>query len=101
MDTAISHNSHTVSDGLEGIIITEIQSNTCSALSRQPTLEANRPPRRSNTLSAYDPVPEKSQILREAFGSNALAHEELRIDLFTAFTKLAIFIKLIAVRGNG
>ncbi|KAI9866507.1 MAG: hypothetical protein M1813_001058 [Trichoglossum hirsutum] len=101
VDAAMSHNSHTVSDGQEGVILTEMQSDTRPTVSRQPTLEANRPPRRSNTLPAYDPASEKSQILREAFGSNALAHKELRIDLFTAFTELTIFIKLIAVRGNG
>ena len=70
-------------------------------VSRQPTLEANRPIPRTNTLSAFGRVSEQSHILREAFGSNALAHRELRIDLFTALTELFVFIKLVAVSGNG
>ncbi|KAH0537685.1 hypothetical protein FGG08_005550 [Glutinoglossum americanum] len=97
----VSHNSHTVPDGQEGIILTEMQSDTRPSVSRRPTLEANRPPRGNNTLPACDPASEKSRVLREAFGSNALAHKEFRISLFTAFTELTIFIKLITVRGNG
>jgi uncharacterized membrane protein len=99
LDTAASGNSHTVSDRQEGIVLAEMQSGAPPAVSRQPTLEANQPPRRSNTYD--DPAPEKFRILCEAFGSNALAHREFRIDLLTAFTELTISIKLIAVRGNG
>jgi len=46
-------------------------------------LEASRPLGRSNTFPVFSPQTEKSRILREAFGSNTLAHQELRIDIFT------------------
>jgi hypothetical protein len=66
---------------------------------RQPTLEAQRQPQRSNK-SSFDPQSEKSRILREAFGSNALAHRELRIDIITGLTEMLVMIKLLAVSGD-
>ncbi|KAK1752208.1 hypothetical protein QBC47DRAFT_416686 [Echria macrotheca] len=64
-------------------------------------VEASRPPRRTNSFPGFSPQTEKSRILREAFGSNVLAHRELRIDLFTGLTELFVLIKLLAVTGIG
>lgn len=69
-------------------------------LPHQRTLESQRAQQRSHTLSAFDPRSEKSQILRAAFGSNALAHKELRVDIFTTVAVFLAFLKLVAVRGN-
>jgi hypothetical protein len=93
-------NSGVVSTGQEPTDVSQSDAHP-TTVSRQPTLEANRPPTRNNTLPAYDLASEKSKILREAFGSNALAHKELRIDIFTAFAELTVFLKLITVRGDG
>jgi hypothetical protein len=99
-DTATPDASQTQLDAQQGADRTAMQDDDRPALSRHPTLESNRLSRRSNTLPAFDPASEKSRILREAFGSNALAHREFRIDLLTAFAELTIFIKLVTVRGD-
>jgi hypothetical protein len=101
VDTPVPDTSQTSSNRQEEATATGIQSNTPQPVSRQPTLEANRASTRTNTMPAFHPDSEKSRILREAFGSNALAHKELRIDLFTAFTEITIFIKLVTISGNG
>jgi hypothetical protein len=48
---------------------------------------------------ALNPSSERSQLLRAAFGSNALAHREMRIDIVTAVSVLVIFVKLLAIRS--
>jgi hypothetical protein len=70
-------------------------------VSRQPTLEAIRQPQHTNTASTSDSQSERPQILREAWGSNALAHKERRIGIITGLTEFFIFLKLITVTGIG
>jgi hypothetical protein len=48
---------------------------------------------------ALNPSSERSQLLRVAFGSNALGHREIRIDIVTAVSVLVIFVKLLAIRS--
>ncbi|KAH7110753.1 hypothetical protein EDB81DRAFT_370282 [Dactylonectria macrodidyma] len=72
-------------------------------VSRQPTLEANRQPFYSpdSQFPGFGRRSEKSRLLREAFGANAVAHGELRIDIFTICTELFVLVKLVTVTGNG
>jgi hypothetical protein len=55
--------------------------------------------RRTNAITGPDPSSEKSRLLRAAFGPNALAHREMRIDIVTAVSVLVIFVKLLAIRS--
>ncbi|KAH8748960.1 hypothetical protein F5882DRAFT_421692 [Hyaloscypha sp. PMI_1271] len=57
-------------------------------------------PRRTNTITGPDLSNERSQLLRAAFGSNALAHRELRIHSVTAVSVLVIFVKLLAISSS-
>jgi hypothetical protein len=69
---------------------------TLSAISWQPSLESGNGPQAATRSSAS----KTSQILHAAFGNNALARRDFRVDLFTAFTELCVIVKLLAVRGN-
>ena len=57
------------------------------------------PPCRSNSVSTIDPRLERARLLDEAFGSNALAHREWRIDLVTFVAVFTICVKIFAIRG--
>jgi hypothetical protein len=64
-------------------------------------LEANLTPgsNRPSSRVYSDPATEWSRILQEAFGSNALAHHEWRIDTVTTVSVLLVVIKLGTVKG--
>ena len=69
---------------------------------RTTELEANLPPptrTQTQTQPAVDPKSERSRMLHEAFGSNALAHREWRIDSVTMASELLITIKALFVQG--
>ncbi len=53
--------------------------------------------RRINTIRGPDLSSAKSQLLRAAFGPNALAHREKRMDIATSISALVIFIKLLVI----
>lgn len=69
-------------------------------LRRRTSQLESAPPRRADTINGPDPYSDRSQLLRAAFGPNALAHREMRIDIVTAVSVLAIFVKLLAVRSQ-
>lgn len=67
-------------------------------LRRRTSQLESAPPRRTDTITGPDPSSERSRLLRDAFGPNALAHHEMRIDIVTAMSVLFIFVKLLVVR---
>lgn len=50
-------------------------------LRRRTSQLESAPVRRTNIITGPGPSSEKSQLLRAAFGPNALAHREMRIDI--------------------
>ena len=56
-------------------------------------------PIRIQTQPSSDPKSEKSGLLSAAFGSNALAHREYRIDIVAVVSIVLIFVKLFFIRG--
>jgi hypothetical protein len=74
---------------------TAMNEGTAASLIWQQTLDEE-----NQTLSRINPHAEKSYELKEALGSNALAHREWAIDIVTATAEILIFLKLIAI-NNG
>ncbi|KAE9369354.1 hypothetical protein N431DRAFT_427518 [Stipitochalara longipes BDJ] len=70
---------------------------TPSTISWQPSLESGNVSQANNHASTS----KIGHILHAAFGNNALARRDFRIDLFTAFTEVCVIIKMLAIRGNG
>jgi hypothetical protein len=68
-------------------------------LRRRTSQLKSAPVRRTNTITGPDPSSERSRLLGAAFGPNALAHREMRFDIVTTVSLLAIFVKLLAVRS--
>jgi len=56
-------------------------------------------PIRIQTQPSSDLKSEKSRLLSAAFGSNALAHREYRIDIVAVVSIVLIFVKLFFIRG--
>ncbi|KAK3318969.1 hypothetical protein B0H66DRAFT_558500 [Apodospora peruviana] len=65
------------------------------------SLEANSPsPPEPQDLTDFElPQMRRRRLLREAFGSNALAHREGRITAVTFFSVFVIFVKMFTVTG--
>ncbi|KAN0101669.1 hypothetical protein V8E51_012179 [Hyaloscypha variabilis] len=70
---------------------------TPSTVSWQPSLESGNASQANNRTSTS----KVAHILHAAFGNNALARRDFRIDLVTAFTELCVIVKMFAIRGNG
>jgi len=68
-----------------------------STFSWQPSLESGN----TTQISNHSPTSRIAHILHAAFGNNALARRDFRVDLFTAFTEVCVIIKMLAIRGNG
>jgi len=85
---------HPPQNGPVAVLQQEVLRRRTSELEAGPT-----PPHPVHSLVAANPNSEKSQLLNSAFGSNALAHRELRIDLVTTASVGLIFVKVLFIKG--